>query len=186
MRARIDVLSEMPERVAGTRLAPLGRDRTAGTSRRSTGEPAPDAQRRVPALPDARRRLADRRAGLAGRASFAGAHRRLHGEGDEEAKVHTSWINPTRRTTQAVRGVRRGLLADGPRVPRRRSRPFQRAGRRRCGRLNALAQVLLKLASPGVPDLYQGTELWDLSLVDPDNRRPVDFARAARACWRRC
>ena len=45
------------------------------------------------------------------------------------------------------------------------------------GRVTALAQTLLKLTAPGVPDLYQGTELWDLSLVDPDNRRPVDFAR---------
>jgi (1->4)-alpha-D-glucan 1-alpha-D-glucosylmutase len=43
------------------------------------------------------------------------------------------------------------------------------------GRVNSLAQVLLKLTSPGVPDIYQGTELWDLSLVDPDNRRPVDY-----------
>ncbi len=48
------------------------------------------------------------------------------------------------------------------------------------GRVNSLAQTLLKLTSPGVPDIYQGTELWDLSLVDPDNRRPVDFeARSA-------
>ena len=45
------------------------------------------------------------------------------------------------------------------------------------GRVTALAQVLLQLAAPGVPDTYQGTELWDLSLVDPDNRRPVDFDR---------
>src|SRR5262249_43826094 len=45
------------------------------------------------------------------------------------------------------------------------------------GYFNALAQVLLKLTSPGVPDLYQGTELWDFSLVDPDNRRPVDYRR---------
>ena len=43
--------------------------------------------------------------------------------------------------------------------------------------VNSLAQVALKMASPGVPDFYQGTELWDLSLVDPDNRRPVDFER---------
>jgi (1->4)-alpha-D-glucan 1-alpha-D-glucosylmutase len=42
--------------------------------------------------------------------------------------------------------------------------------------LNSLSQVLLKIASPGVPDFYQGSELWDLSLVDPDNRRPVDYA----------
>jgi (1->4)-alpha-D-glucan 1-alpha-D-glucosylmutase len=46
--------------------------------------------------------------------------------------------------------------------------------------LNSLAQTTLKLGSPGVPDIYQGTELWDLSLVDPDNRRPVDFAHRTR------
>jgi hypothetical protein len=45
------------------------------------------------------------------------------------------------------------------------------------GEANALAQLLLKLTSPGVPDVYQGTESWDLSLVDPDNRRPVDWRR---------
>jgi (1->4)-alpha-D-glucan 1-alpha-D-glucosylmutase len=45
------------------------------------------------------------------------------------------------------------------------------------GRINSLAQTLLKLTAPGVPDLYQGCELWDLSLVDPDNRRPIDYAR---------
>jgi (1->4)-alpha-D-glucan 1-alpha-D-glucosylmutase len=47
--------------------------------------------------------------------------------------------------------------------------------------VTSLAQVLLELTSPGVPDLYQGTELWDLSLVDPDNRRPVDFEHRRRA-----
>jgi len=45
------------------------------------------------------------------------------------------------------------------------------------GRLNGLAQTLLKLTCPGVPDIYQGCELWQLDLVDPDNRRPVDYAR---------
>jgi (1->4)-alpha-D-glucan 1-alpha-D-glucosylmutase len=48
------------------------------------------------------------------------------------------------------------------------------------GRINSLAQTLIKLVVPGVPDLYQGTELWDLSLVDPDNRRPVDYAQRIR------
>jgi (1->4)-alpha-D-glucan 1-alpha-D-glucosylmutase len=47
------------------------------------------------------------------------------------------------------------------------------------GALNSLAQVLLKVTSPGIPDFYQGTELWDFSLVDPDNRRPVDFEKRA-------
>ena len=45
---------------------------------------------------------------------------------------------------------------------------------------NSLSQVVLKLAAPGVPDIYQGCEVWDLSLVDPDNRRPVDFERRER------
>ncbi|PYL57383.1 MAG: malto-oligosyltrehalose synthase, partial [Verrucomicrobia bacterium] len=46
----------------------------------------------------------------------------------------------------------------------------------RLGAINSLTQTLLKLTSPGVPDIYQGTEIWDYSLVDPDNRRPVDYA----------
>src|SRR5438046_4068651 len=45
----------------------------------------------------------------------------------------------------------------------------------RLGPINSLTQTLLKLTSPGVPDIYQGTEIWDYSLVDPDNRRPVDY-----------
>ena len=53
------------------------------------------------------------------------------------------------------------------------------------GAVNGLAQTLLKLTVPGVPDIYQGTEFWDFSLVDPDNRRPVDFAARAAALGRR-
>ena len=53
------------------------------------------------------------------------------------------------------------------------------------GALNSLSQITLKATMPGVPDFYQGTEFWDFSLVDPDNRRPVDFAARGRACWRR-
>ena len=55
------------------------------------------------------------------------------------------------------------------------------------GALNSLSQITLKATMPGVPDFYQGTEFWDLSLVDPDNRRPVDFAARAEvlATWKR-
>ena len=49
----------------------------------------------------------------------------------------------------------------------------------RLGRFNSLAQLVLKLTSPGIPDIYQGNELWDFSLVDPDNRRPVDYVSRA-------
>ncbi|NNJ12154.1 malto-oligosyltrehalose synthase [Chloroflexales bacterium ZM16-3] len=97
-----------------------------------------------------------------------------------EAKVHTSWINPNPEYDQAVQGFVAGIL-DG-----RRSRAFIEsigAFSRKVaffGRINTLAQTLIKLTAPGVPDIYQGTELWDLSLVDPDNRRPVDYALRAR------
>jgi (1->4)-alpha-D-glucan 1-alpha-D-glucosylmutase len=96
-----------------------------------------------------------------------------------EAKVHTSWINPNEDYDAAVRQFVARLLPEGA----TEADPFlaDLAGLQRrvafFGYWNSLAQVLLKLTSPGVPDLYQGTELWDFSLVDPDNRRPVDYRR---------
>ncbi len=95
-----------------------------------------------------------------------------------EAKVHTSWINPDPAYEQATRDWVRGLLAEGSAFVDE-FRPFQ-ARIARHGMVAGLAQTLLKLGAPGIPDLYQGAELWDLSLVDPDNRRPVDFAARAR------
>jgi (1->4)-alpha-D-glucan 1-alpha-D-glucosylmutase len=97
-----------------------------------------------------------------------------------EAKVHTSWINPSAEYERAVLEFVRAVLA-GP-VCARFSRSFAPFAARVAwfGMLNSLAQLVLKLGSPGVPDFYQGTELWDLSLVDPDNRRPVDYAHRRR------
>jgi (1->4)-alpha-D-glucan 1-alpha-D-glucosylmutase len=95
----------------------------------------------------------------------------------KEAKVHTSWINDNVAYDEATRQfVERALT--GPTAPRFLASllPFQ-ARVARLGMINSLAQVLLKATVPGVPDFYQGTELWDLTLVDPDNRRPVDFDR---------
>jgi (1->4)-alpha-D-glucan 1-alpha-D-glucosylmutase len=94
-----------------------------------------------------------------------------------EAKVHTSWVNPNEAYDGAVKDFAWKLLE-----PRGKNRFLNdlRAFQRRVaffGRWNSLSQVLLKLACPGVPDFYQGTELWDLSLVDPDNRRPVDYLK---------
>jgi (1->4)-alpha-D-glucan 1-alpha-D-glucosylmutase len=93
-----------------------------------------------------------------------------------EAKVHTSWIEQNPDYSKAlVRFVRETLA--GQTAPRFLAAfaPFQRRVAQ-VGMVNSLSQLVLKLASPGVPDFYQGTELWDLSLVDPDNRRAVDFA----------
>jgi (1->4)-alpha-D-glucan 1-alpha-D-glucosylmutase len=95
----------------------------------------------------------------------------------KEAKVHTSWINPNEEYDAAVRQFVARLL------PESADDPFLgelTALQRRVaffGYFNSLSQVLLKLTCPGVPDLYQGAELWDFSLVDPDNRRPVDYRR---------
>jgi (1->4)-alpha-D-glucan 1-alpha-D-glucosylmutase len=92
-----------------------------------------------------------------------------------EAKRHTSWIHEQPEYGRAVSHFVERTLA-GPMAPRFLGAflPFQRRVAE-AGMVNSLAQLVLKLASPGVPDFYQGTELWDLSLVDPDNRRPVDY-----------
>jgi len=94
-----------------------------------------------------------------------------------EAKVHTSWINPNEEYDGAVKDFVVKLLE--PRGKNRFLSDLQAFQRRVAffGRWNSLSQVLLKLTCPGVPDFYQGSELWDLSLVDPDNRRPVDFPK---------
>ncbi|CAE6694063.1 malto-oligosyltrehalose synthase [Paraburkholderia aspalathi] len=98
-----------------------------------------------------------------------------------EAKLQTNWLAPDEAYEAGCRDFLFDILA-----PQRRngflhelSAFVARIGR--AGALNSLQQTVLRLTSPGIPDLYQGTELWDFSLVDPDNRRPVDFAR--REAW---
>ena len=90
-----------------------------------------------------------------------------------EAKVHTSWREPNPAYQGAVQGFVDAVLADGS-FTASLERFLADHDLVRLGRLTSLSQVALLLTSPGVPDLYQGDELWDLSLVDPDNRRPVD------------
>jgi (1->4)-alpha-D-glucan 1-alpha-D-glucosylmutase len=92
-----------------------------------------------------------------------------------EAKVHTSWINPHDEYDAAVRSFVAKVLDEGNAEFLEDFRNFQRSVSE-WGLYNSLAQTVLQLASPGASDIYQGTELWDFSLVDPDNRRPVDFA----------
>jgi (1->4)-alpha-D-glucan 1-alpha-D-glucosylmutase len=97
-----------------------------------------------------------------------------------EAKLRTNWTDPDPGFETALRADIAALL-DPVRSPRFLD-DLERFVHRiaRPGFWNALARTVLHLASPGVPDLYQGDELWNLSLVDPDNRRPVDFERRAR------
>ncbi len=92
-----------------------------------------------------------------------------------EAKVNSSWLEPNDAWDTAVREFIAALLAPGTRN-RFPASLAPLAGRiAELGAVNSLAQTVLKLTCPGVPDFYQGSELWDFSLVDPDNRRPVDY-----------
>jgi (1->4)-alpha-D-glucan 1-alpha-D-glucosylmutase len=90
-----------------------------------------------------------------------------------EAKQHTSWRSPDEGYETALREFIELTMADEKFITSvsKFIEPIITSGR-----INSLSQTLLKLTVPGVPDIYQGSELWDLRLVDPDNRRPVDFA----------
>jgi (1->4)-alpha-D-glucan 1-alpha-D-glucosylmutase len=92
-----------------------------------------------------------------------------------EAKVHTEWIKPDMAYETAYLSFLEKILdpLEGNAFLRE-FLPFQKKISH-YGMLNSLSQALIKITAPGVPDLYQGTELWDLNLVDPDNRRPVNF-----------
>jgi (1->4)-alpha-D-glucan 1-alpha-D-glucosylmutase len=171
-RLRIDALTEMPAEwsralTAWSRIN--GRNRTA-----SNGDFAPDRNDELmfyqalvgtwpPGVERADETLVGRLVGFMEKAA-------------KEAKLHTSWINDDQAYDDALRRFVTETL-----VGKRSAKflasflPLQRRTAR-LGVVSSLAQVVLKVVSPGVPDFYQGTELWDFSLVDPDNRRPVDFA----------
>lgn len=98
-----------------------------------------------------------------------------------EAKQVSDWVMPNEEYEAACR---RFLLAILEVKPENAFLPALAAFVRRltpAGAVNSLAQIVLRMTSPGVPDLYQGTEFWDFSLVDPDNRRPVDYAARLQA-----
>ncbi|MBI4526473.1 MAG: malto-oligosyltrehalose synthase [Deltaproteobacteria bacterium] len=94
-----------------------------------------------------------------------------------EAKVHTEWLKPDQRYEDAFLSFIESVLE-----PTESNRflhevvPFAKKIAH-YGILNSLSQMIIKIAAPGVPDVYQGSELWNLSFVDPDNRRPVDFGK---------
>src|SRR5438067_4002425 len=94
-----------------------------------------------------------------------------------EAKINTSWIQPNDEWDAAMRDFVANILNSSPRNKFLPSFIPVAQEIARLGAVNSLTQTLLKLTSPGVPDVYQGNEIWDYSLVDPDNRRPVDYIR---------
>jgi len=175
VRARINVLSEIPGawRQATSRWARSnrrGRTLIEGQSYPSRNEEYLLYQTLIGSWPLAADMSADDRRDYADRiASYMLKAMR-------EAKVFTSWLNPSDVHEQAMRHfVETILAADNTAFLEDFVEFHQRVAQ--LGIYNSLAQVATKIAAPGVPDFYQGTELWDFSLVDPDNRRPVDYAR---------
>ena len=173
-RARINTLSEMPEEWNRA----VHRWREMNRARKSVveGAEAPDSneeyllyQTLVGTWPLLAMNDDDERGGYVRRVQ------EYMNKALKEAKLHTSWINPNDAYERAVGEFVASILdpSDGNRFLSdfvEFQRPLARAGM-----LNSLAQTLLKTTAPGVPDFYQGTELWSFTLVDPDNRRPVDY-----------
>jgi (1->4)-alpha-D-glucan 1-alpha-D-glucosylmutase len=175
VRARINALSEIPLdwRSALTRWSRLNTAKKAKVD----GEPAPDRndeyllyQTLVGAWP----------VSSAGPKEWNDFRERMAAymqKAIKEAKVHTSWVNPNEAYDQAVTNFVRDILDPGGENEFVKDFVQFHSRIAYVGMLNSLSQTLLKIASPGVPDFYQGTELWNLSLVDPDNRHPVDFKK---------
>jgi len=171
VRARLAVLSELPDEWSDRLTRWIGDSRKL----RANGRPV-DAdvaqllQMVVGAWP-----LDLGRLDVAGRTAFA---KRLAGwqqKALREAKLRSDWALPDEMYEAASRRFVMQLVGED-RLPELLSDIFAFVDRIAvAGATNGLAQLLLKLTAPGVPDFYQGTEYWDFSLVDPDNRRPVDF-----------
>ncbi|MBA2442733.1 MAG: malto-oligosyltrehalose synthase [Rubrobacter sp.] len=173
VRARIDVLSELPDEWRGE----LARWSRTNRSRRreADGEAAPSRNDEYLLYQTLLGVWPPEGPGEGGLEELAGRVEEYLLKAVREAEVHTSWVNMDEEYEAAVSHFVRSLLSPGEHnLFLEEFAPFARRVAR-AGALNGLSQTLLKLTAPGVPDIYQGTELWDLSLVDPDNRRPVDY-----------
>ncbi|MBD2746339.1 malto-oligosyltrehalose synthase [Microvirga sp. BT688] len=174
-RARLLALSEMPEEWA--EALELWKELASPHLSQIDGVPAPDDNDQVillQALLGAWPLELLEKADCKKLASF---QERMEGyltKALREAKRHTSWVAPHEAYEEAALGLLRAVLDPKASFLER----FGDLNRRLSvlGMLNGLTRTALKLTLPGVPDIYQGTEFWDFSLVDPDNRRPVDYA----------
>jgi (1->4)-alpha-D-glucan 1-alpha-D-glucosylmutase len=169
VRARINVLSEMPEEWERE----VRRWSRANASLKVDGIPHrneellvyqtligmwPLDESEIPTVPDRIRAFLEKAA--------------------REAKTHSSWIDSNEQYEKTLQDFAGAILENETFLA-----PFRRFQRHIAfhGFLNSLAQVVVKVCSPGIPDFYQGSEMWDFSLVDPDNRRPVDYEKRAAA-----
>ena len=175
VRTRIDALSELPDEWGREVSRWMRIVRPARTI--LDGEPAPDRN-------DEYRFYQVLLGAWPAEGVTAGFVERLQAymiKSAKEAKRHSSWLNPDDDYEKAIANYVARVLS-GPESAKLLPAftPFQERIAR-IGLVNSLSQVVLKIASPGVPDIYQGNDLWDFNLMDPDNRRPVDFDARARA-----
>ncbi|NKF23470.1 malto-oligosyltrehalose synthase [Solimonas marina] len=178
VRARLAVLSEMPEQWQQQVLH--WRQRNAALKATRDGMTGPDAtdeyilyQMLVGAWPPGLR--ATDRDGLA---DYCGRLSAWQEKAVREAKRHSAWVEPNLDYETACRRFLEALCADTVFVAELAGFVDRIAG---AGAVNGLVQTALRLTTPGVPDTYQGCDFWDFSLVDPDNRRAVDYSARQRA-----
>ena len=183
VRNRLNVLSEMPTQWSSI-VRRWIRMNARHKQKLSDGRIAPDAneeyliyQTIVGAWPWQMETLDDRN-------EFLERVKQYCNKALSEAKVNLSWTNPNPAYLEVVNNFLTAILMPQGRVRETRFVETLMAFLptvQLFGAVNSLSQLVLKIASPGVPDFYQGTDMWDLSLVDPDNRRPVDYAKRAEA-----
>ncbi len=179
VRSRLSVLSELPEKWKAQVMA--WQEMNAGKKQASQSQPIPTAndeyflyQTLVGAYPF-------------DEAEFSSFKERVQAyvlKAGREAKVNTNWTSINEAYEKGYADFIDALLDSSSESGQENAfleslRRFQ-TDVKKYGVYNALSQLLIKIASPGVPDFYQGSELWDLSLVDPDNRRPVDYDKRSQ------
>lgn len=187
VRARINVLTEVPDRwrAALNKWSRLTRSWRVEID----GAPAPSQEDEYLFYQTLVGMWPTRKLGDSAHAEFVARMQTYMEKATHEAKQRTSWINPHTEYDQTVRQFVAQCLERSS--DNRFLSAFQSFHRTlaTAGTYTAMSQTILKLTSPGVPDIYQGQELWDYSLVDPDNRRPVDYAHRAalleqlKAAW---
>jgi (1->4)-alpha-D-glucan 1-alpha-D-glucosylmutase len=178
VRARLDVISEMPK-IWGAQVFKWRKANRARKRLLADGRKVPDAneeyflyQTLVGSWP------LDFSAGNGSRGTYIDRIKQYMTKAVHEAKVNLSWINDDPQYVEALQQFIEKILTPGtagrPNVFLEQIQAFSRITSF-FGAVNSLAQRLLMITSPGNPDIYQGMELWGFSLVDPDNRRPVDY-----------
>jgi (1->4)-alpha-D-glucan 1-alpha-D-glucosylmutase len=181
VRARMHVLSEIPE--VWEEHVVRWREINAPHRGDEEGLPIPDPNEEYLLYQTLVGAWPLEEVGGAALAEFIGRIQQYMEKATREAKLRTSWINPNEEYDRGLaRFIELVLREDSPGDANPFLRDLQQfqAKIAPAGMVNSLSRNTLKLTVPGVPDVYQGQEIWDLSLVDPDNRRPVDFEHRSR------